>query len=90
MFPCNGMGKLDDLTAREAIGHATMELLAHHRRCVRQRVGELDHEPLGRIEHFGVLPVGHGEDLVITEAQLTAERDAEILSPHATDERRCP
>lgn len=67
-----------------------MQILTDSDRRTRQRIGELDHEPLGRIEHRRVLPIGDGEDLLITEAQLTAERGTEVQSPQTADERRCP
>ncbi len=37
-----------------------------------------------------MLPIGNRGDLGFSEAQLTAERGAEILSPDAADERRRP
>lgn len=50
-------------------------------------MGVLDDQPLGIGQLVGVLPIGDAIDLLLTKAQLTAERSSEIVSPHTPDQR---
>ena len=86
MFPRNRVRQLHELTTGEPRIQPATQVVAQVDRCPREGVGELDHEPLGCIEIRRVLPVGDRQDLVVVEAQLTAERNGEILSPQTADE----
>ncbi len=88
MLPRNRVRQFDDLLLGELESQTAPKVVAHNNRSARQTIGELDHDALGCSEVWRVDPIVHGIDLCLVEAQLTAERSREILSPHAPDHRR--
>ena len=80
------MGQLDELLLREVAPEPVVELRGDVRRSRAQHLGELDDGLLDLVEPIGRPPIGNRIDLLLTQAQLTADRATEVVSPHASDE----
>ncbi len=86
VLPGDVVCQLHQLLLAEAILEPLLQIVGHVDRRSAEDVGELDDQSLivGQVGSF--LPVGDGVDGVLTETQLTAECDAEILSPKAANQ----
>ena len=84
----NEVGELGELLLGELSLKPSPQVVIDRRRRHRQRFGVLDDElfDLGKVRSLS--PVGDGIEGCIIEAQLTAERSSDVLSPQAPDHRR--
>jgi hypothetical protein len=87
VFPRNEVGQFGQLLVVELIPKPRSELVAHRCRRRSQRLGVLDDQLLDVGEAVGRPPIGDGVNGVLIDAQLTAERSPNVLSPNTPDHR---